>query len=177
MDRAKELFLKYHGNRFYMDHDGEGWEYESYHVSKETEEMWTNELISQLLDSKYAGREALKAYSAAADLVKTDRLSGNWYACLYYPLKAGQLDDVTTLYMLKDSYRMAEGAVKKHLFTEEEADSYVKELDGYIRMVLGRAEKGEMIRSEDYVMQEFSDPVYVADYLDDLKKKWAELFS
>ena len=43
MERAKELFLKYNGNRFYMDREGEGSEYDSYHISKETEEMWTEE--------------------------------------------------------------------------------------------------------------------------------------
>ena len=54
-ERAKELFYRYHGNRFYMDHDGEGREYDSYHVSRETEEMWTEELISRFLESKPLG--------------------------------------------------------------------------------------------------------------------------
>ena len=32
-----------------------------------------------------------------------------------------------------------------------------------------------MTRSEDYVMQEFSDPVYIAGYLKDLQQRWREL--
>jgi|GEM_PF-5744982 len=33
-----------------------------------------------------------------------------------------------------------------------------------------------MTRASDYVMQEFSDPVYIADYLSSLKRKWTGLF-
>ena len=172
MERAKELFYKYHGNRFYMDHDGAGREYESCHVSGETEEMWTEELITRFLESKPQGKEALRLYSAVTDMIKSDRRSKDWDSCLYYPLRAGHLDDVTILYMLPYSYRMAEKAVKKHCFSEEEAGAYLNELDKYIRTVLDRAENGTLTRSADYVMQEFSDPVYTADYLSSIRKKW-----
>lgn len=59
MKRAKELFLKYSGSRFHMDREGEGAEYESFHISKETEEMWTEEYISAFLNTKPNGKEAL----------------------------------------------------------------------------------------------------------------------
>ena len=68
VERAKEIFCQYHGNRFYMDHDGVGAEYEEYHVSGETERIWTRELVSELLKSEYRGKEALRVYRAAADL-------------------------------------------------------------------------------------------------------------
>ena len=172
-ERAKELFYLYHGNRFYMDHDGEGREYDSYHVSRETEEMWTEELISRFLESKPLGKEALRSYSAVADLIRSG--SEDWEACLYYPLRAGHLDDVTVLFMLPCSFRMAETAVKKHCFSKEEADAYLQRLDTYARQVLARAENGTLTRAEDFVLQEFSDPVVVADHLKDLKNKWSRL--
>lgn len=113
MERAKELFLKYSGNRFYMDLDGEGSEYDSYHVSKETEAMWAEEHISRFLESKMQGKEALRAYSAVTELLKSDRRNAKWDRCLYYPLRAGHLDDVTILFMLPAGFRLAEKAAKK----------------------------------------------------------------
>jgi len=115
-ERAKELFLKYNGNRFHMDREGKGGEYESFHISKETEEMWTEELIVAFLKSEINGREAFRTYTAVTELLKTDRQNKNWDTILYYPLHAEYLDDVTVLYMLPDSYRMAEKAVNKNCF-------------------------------------------------------------
>ena len=175
MERAKELFLQYGGNRFHMDREGDGTEYGSYCVSRETEERWAKEYISLFLESETQGREALRAYSTAAELLKSNR-NGDWDSCLYYPLRAKHLDDVTILYMLSAGFRMAERAVKKHRFTRQEADAYLRELDGYVRSVLARAEEGDLTRAADYVMQEFSDPVYAAGYLNDLKEKWDGLF-
>ena len=180
MKRAKELFYQYHGNRFYMDHDGAGREYDSYHVSRETEKAWAEELITLFLETKMQGRTALRVYSAVTDLLNSDRHTGgrnndNWDICLYYPLASGHLDDVTALYMLSGSFRMAETAVKKHCFSKEEADAYLQRLDTYARQVLARAENGTLTRAEDFVLQEFSDPVVVADHLKDLKNKWSRL--
>ena len=176
MERAKELFLKYNGNRFYMDREGECGEYESYHISKETEEMWTQELINTFLGSKLQGREALRTYSTVTELLKSERLNKDWDTCLYYPLRTKHLDDVTILYMLSASFTMAENAAKKHRLSKEEKDAYLQELENYMQTVQDRAEKGTMIRSADYIMQEFSDPVYIENYLNNLKKKWTELF-
>ena len=176
MERAKELFLKYNGNRFYMDREGEGTEYDSYHISKETEEMWAEEYISCFLESKIQGKEAYRSYSTVAELLKSDRQNKAWDLCLYYPLRAEYPDDVTKLYMLQMSFRMAEKAVKKHRFSREDADAYLQELDRYIQLVQDRAEKGTLTRSPDYTMQEFTDPVYITDYLHSLVMKWNGLF-
>lgn len=176
MERAKELFLKYNGNRFHMEREGDGSEYESYHISKETEEMWTEELISSFLETKMRGMEAYRTYTSVTELLKSARKNKAWDICLYYPLRTEHLDDVTILYMLGSSFRMAEKAVKKHCFSQEEADAYLQELGQYIQSVQLRAEKGTLTRSEDYVLQEFSDPVYLADYLAGLKQKWHDLF-
>ena len=175
-ERAKELFYQYHGNRFYMDHDGVGREYESYHISKETEEKWTEEFLDRFLEGKARGREALRDHSAAADLLRTDRKKEAWDICLYDPLRAEHLDDVTRLFMLPVSFRMAERAAAKHCFSAEEAEAYLRELANYSESVLTRAKNGTLTRAKDYVMQEFSDPGYTADYLRDMKKKWEELF-
>ena len=174
-----------------MDREGEGREYESYHIPKETEAMWADELIAEFLKSEKQGKEALRAYAAVTELVNRDRTvdagertggdCGSWEdtvwdRCLYYPLRAENLDDVTILFMLPCSFRMAEKAVKKHRFSREEADAYLQVLGGYIRQVRARAEDGTITRAADFTMQEFSDPVYVADYLNDLAEKWAGLF-
>jgi hypothetical protein len=175
MDRAKELFLKYNGNRFFMDREGDGSEYESYRVSKETEKEWAEEYISSFLKSGLRGREALRSYTAASELVRKDSGYKRLDALLYYPLKSADLDDVTVLFMLGASFRMAENAAIKGRFSTEDAERYLQELDIYIGDVLLRAEAGTLTRSEDYVMREFSDPVYVKEYLSGLKNKWKEL--
>ena len=174
--RAKELFLKYNGNHFYMDRDGDGFEYDRYHISKETEEMWAEEYISDFLESKLQGREVLRAYSSVTELLKSDRRDDTWDRCLYYPLRAEHLDDVTILFMLPAGFRMAEKAVKKNCFSREEADAYRKVLNCYVRQVQIRSEEGTLTRAADYVMQEFSDPEYTSEYLSGLEKKWAGLF-
>lgn len=176
MERAKEIFLKYNGNHFFMDHNGEGDEYDSYHISKETEEIWAKECISNFMTSKLNGKEAFRTYSAVTELLSGNKRDENWEKCLYYPLKSKYLDDVTVLYMLPCGFRMAERAVKKHTFSRKEADAYLQVLDGFIRQVQVRVEEGTITRSTDYGVYEFSDPVYVASYLDKLKKKWVGLF-
>ena len=173
MERAKEIFLTYHGNRYYMDLDGVGSEYDRYHVSKETEALWTKECVSRALGTVLQGREALRAYAAAADLLGSDRQYADWEKCLYYPLRAEHLDDITVLFMLPVSFRMAEHAAGKKAFSRNEAQAYIKELERYSQQVRERSENGTLTRSEDYVQQEFSDPVYIAGYLDDLIQKWA----
>ena len=175
MDRAKELFLKYNGNRFYMDREGDGAEYDRYCVTKEMEEMWTDECICGFLESKPQGKAAVRDYSSVTELLERDVQDDRWNRCLYYPLRAEHLDDATVLYMLQASYRMAERAVKKHRFSKEECSIYIDELDEYIRAVRHRAENGTVTRSEDYTMQEFSDPVYIEGYLEDLVHKWNQL--
>ncbi|MBO4838691.1 MAG: hypothetical protein J5493_04910 [Lachnospiraceae bacterium] len=176
MERAKELFLKYSGNGYFMDLDGVGHEYAAYRVPKETEELWAQEFISGFLRSETQGKEALRAYSTVTELVRKNGRAGIWEKCLYYPLRAGHLDDVTILFMLRSSFRMAERAVKKRGFSREDAGAYLQELEGYNQQVRDRAEKGTLTRTADYVMREFSDPEYVAWYLDDLKMKWKGLF-
>ena len=100
MERAKELFLEYHGNRFFMDRDGAGREYDGYRISRETERMWAEEYVRDFLESEAAGREALRAYSTAADLLHGRETEEDWKKCLYYPLRSRHLDDVTVLFML-----------------------------------------------------------------------------
>ena len=175
MERAKELFLAYHGNRFYMDRDGAGREYDGYHISGETERKWAEEYVRDFLGSNAEGREALRAYATAADLLSGGKTDEGWTECLYYPLRSGHLDDVTVLFMLPCSFRMAERAAGRGRFSKEEADGYVRELDRYIRQVRERADNGTLTRGEAYARQEFSDPVYVSGYLDELGKKWAGL--
>ena len=175
MERAKAMFLKYNGSRFHMDREGDGAEYDRYHISKETEDMWVEELVASLLESKMQGREALRAYASVAELLNGGRQDEEWDACLLYPLRAERLDDVTALYMLPFSLRMAERAARKQRFSRADAAAYLHELDGYIQLVQSRVEQGALTRAADYEMQEFSDPVYIADYLNDLKEKWSRL--
>ena len=175
MERAKELFLYYHGNRFFMDHNGERYEYDRYHVPKETEEAWAREYVLGFFESEARGKEALRAYSAVTEFVERDKLRDFWERCLYYPLRSEHLDDVTTLFMLSRSYRMAESAAKRRRLSWAAAAAYVRELDSYIRQVQERAAAGTLTRDADYDMNEFSDPVYVEDYLDRLREKWARI--
>ena len=175
MERAKELFLEYHGNRFFMDRDGAGREYDGYRISRETERMWAEEYVRDFLESEAAGREALRAYSTAADLLHGRETEEDWKKCLYYPLRSRHLDDVTVLFMLPCSFRMAERAADRGRFPKEDADSYLRELDRVIREVRERADGGTLTRDAAYARQEFSDPFYVSGYLDELRKKWAGL--
>lgn len=176
MDRAKELFFKYNGNRFHMDHDGEGLEYDKYHISRETEEKWAEEYIINFLDSETHGKEAVRGYSAVAELLKSSTRSDIWEKCLYYPLRARHLDDVSILFMLPNSFSLTERAVKKGGFIKDDAAAYIQDLDRFITQVQKRAGDGTLTRDADYTMQEFSDPVYVNNYLCSLRKKWDGLF-
>ena len=175
LERARQIFLDYQGNRFYMDHDGTGAEYESYHVSKETEEAWAKEYIDHFLETRMHGKEALRNYSGGTGMLKKEKQEDEWEKCLYYPLRSEHLDDVTILYMLEDSYRMAEKAAKRNRFFKEEKDAYIQELNIFLKEVQKRVENGTVSRAEDYIVQEFSDSVYTEDYLNRLKKKWEGL--
>jgi hypothetical protein len=175
MERAKQLFLRYAGNRFYMDLDGRGGEYEIFRVSKETEDLWAEELVRGLRSSKKRGREALGEYSAAAQLSRRLGSAEDRRNCLFHPLRAPELDDVTRLFMLSDSFRMAERAAAEGSLSGEEAEAYLAELDAFSALVIARAENGSLSSSEDYVMREFSDPEYVSRYLTELRVKWTRL--
>lgn len=176
MDRAKELFFKYNGNRFYMDHNGEGYEYDKYHISRETEEKWAEEYILGFLDSKKHGKEAVRGYSAVAELLKSSTRSDILEKCLYYPLRARHLDDISILFMLPNSFSLAERTLKKGSLIKQDAVAYILDLDRYITQVQKRADNGTLTRDTDYSLQEFSDPVYVNNYLYSLRKKWDRLF-
>ena len=175
MDRAKELFLQYNGNQFYMDLDGDGNEYRSYNVPKETEEAWRREFLDSFFAQKLYGKEALKAYGTAVDFLKSDKSDEDWERFLYFPLRAEWLDDVTVLFMLRSALKLAEKWSKKGKLSKEEIRAYETALAGFTEVVQRRADSGALTRSEDYVMQEFSDPVYVESYLKDLKEKWERL--
>ncbi len=175
MERAKELFLKYNGSRFHMDREGEGGEYGGYHISVETEARWAEEAVLRLLEGELRGKEARRAYSAAAALLGRTGRDGIRERCIRYPLTARHLDDVTVLYMLPCSFRVAEEAAAEHRFPKEDAASCLRELDAYTAGVLERAENGTLSRHADYGMQEFSDPVYVRAYLSGLREKWLGL--
>lgn len=175
MERAKELFLKYNGSHFHMDREGDGNEYGAYHISRETEKSWAEEYILLFLEMKLRGKDAKCSYSAVTDLLNYIEHNDVWKRCLYYPFTSEHLDDVTVLYMLPDSFRMAEKAVKKVGLSKEDMAAYIQNLDAYIDRIKERIECGTLSREPDYVFQEFSDPVYVTEYLAGLRKKWNDL--
>ncbi len=175
MDRAKELFLKYSGNRYYMDLNGEGDKYACYAVSKQTEETWAREYISGFFASEKQGKEALSVYSSVIAFLRNNRYNEYLEKALYYPLRSEYLDDVTILFMLKISFALAETMTKKHIFSRKEVEDYLQELDRYTSKIPGRMEKGSFTRAKDYVLNEFGDSDYVKEYLKDLRKKWGRL--
>ena len=173
MERAKELFMKYNGNRFYMDLDGEGSEYDGYQVSKETEEIWRREYLDQFFEQEQHGKEALASYTKAVDFLKSDRSDPDGESFLYYPLRSSSLDDVTILFMLPISFRLAEKWTKKGKFSKKEAEEYLLVLNDFFQAVQKRVEDGTLTRADDYTWNEFSDPDYVSHYIEDLRQKWA----
>lgn len=176
MERAKELFLQYSGNRFYMDLNGDGYEYDGYRVSAETEEAWRREYLARFFEEKRYGKEAVSSYGHAAAFLKSDRSDECWEEILYYPIRSDWLDDVTILFMLPTSFRLAEKWYKKGKFSRKEAEEYLQALDGFVRSVRKRADTETLTRAEVFDRQEFSDPVYVAAYLTELWQKWTGLF-
>ncbi len=158
-----------------MDLDGRGGEYEIFRVPKETEDLWAKEFVRDLRSSEKRGREALGEYSAAAHLARRLGSAEDRRYCLFHPLRAPELDDVTRLFMLSDSFRMAERAAAEGSLSGEEAEAYLAELDAFSALVIARAENGSLSSSEDYVMREFSDPEYVSRYLAELRVKWTRL--
>ena len=170
MERAKELYLYYSGNRYYMSLNGDEKEYDSYHVSKETEEAWRTEYLTQFFEQELYGKAALGSYSKAVDFLKSDGSDACWERLLYYPLRSAGLDDVTVLYMLMLSCRLAEKMSRKGTLPEKKIREYLQALDVFVQEILKRAEDGTLTRHEDYTLQEFSDPVYTADYLNSLRQ-------
>ena len=174
-ERAKKLFLRYGGNRYYMALNGEESEYDRYHVSPETEEAWRREYVTQFLERRRYGRDALAAYAKAADLVKSDWDSGILEKLLFYPLRADGLDDVTILFMLQRSFLLAEKWAKKRKLSLRRTDEYLSAFDTFASGVLERSEAGTLTRAEDYTMREFADPAYTAGFLKDLRERWSGL--
>ncbi|MBQ6560379.1 MAG: hypothetical protein IJL85_06075 [Erysipelotrichaceae bacterium] len=175
MERAKELFLYYCGNQYFMDLNGDGNEYRGYQISKEKEEEWRKEYLDQFLVQKCYGREALRSYANAVKFLKSKRCDNNGKEYLHYPLRSDWLDDVTILFMLPYSFQLAEKRTEKRSLSKEEIKNYLLVLDGYIEEVQKRVEDGTITRAEDYTLQEFSDPTYVAKYLKDLRQDWNRL--
>ncbi len=175
MERAKELFMQYSGNRFFMDLNGEGHEYAGYRIPKETEEEWRREYLSRFFEQKRYGRDALLSYAHAADFLKSDMTADCWERILYYPLRSNWLDDVTILFMLPASFQLAEKRAEKGKLSRDAANEYLHALDSFIQNILKRADAAMLTRAEDYHQQEFSDRVYVAAYLNDMQQKWIGL--
>ena len=175
MERAKELFLYYCGNQYFMDLNGDGDEHRGYQISREKEEEWRREYLSQFFQQKHYGKEAAGSYANAVNFLKSDRSDEDAERYLYYPLRVDGLDDATVLFMLRYSYKLAEKWTKKKKFSREEKKEYLTVLDEYVEEVQKRAEEGTITRAEDYTCQEFFDPVYVAAYLEDLRKDWDRL--
>ena len=175
MERAKELFILYSGNRYYMDLNGDGHEYDRYRIPQDTEEEWRREYLSQFFEHKRYGKDALQSYARATDFLKSDMTDDYRERVLYYPLRADWLDDVTILFMLPVSYRLAEKQTENGKLSQDTAEEYLHALDGFIQSILKRADAGMLTRAQDYQLQEFSDEVYVAGYLKDLQQKWTRL--
>ena len=77
--------------------------------------------------------------------------------------------------MLQHSFRLAERWSKKGKLPKEETGRYLAVLEGFACEVQAGAEAGTLTRADDYTMNEFADPLYVADYLKELKQKWERL--
>ena len=176
LERAKELYIAYGGNRFFMGHDGVEEEYAGYKVDKDTEKRWAEEYINDFTENARYGKDASNRYRKVAELLRNGMVNDSLERCLYYPLHAKHLDDVTCLFMLDISFRMAETSVKKGLLSRRDIKAYIGGLETFSKEIRSRAENGTLTRSEDYIMLEFSDPEYTIYYLDEIKKKWENLF-
>ena len=175
IERAKELFIQYSGNRFYMDLNGDGNEYEGYRVSAETEEEWREEYLVQFFEQMRYGKDALHSYVHAVSFLKSDRSDECWKSILYYPIRCDCLDDVTILYMLPTSFRLAEKWSKKANFPWKDAREYLQEFEVFAQCIRKRIDTGTLTRAEDYDLHEFSDPVYVEAHIKDLQNDWNRL--
>ena len=139
IERAKELFMQYSGNRFYMDLDGAGQEYDRYCIPKATEKEWRREYLSSFFEQKRYGRDALRSYALAVDFLKSDMTDERWKRALFYPLRSDWLDDVTILFMLPVSLRLAEKRAEKGKFARDIADEYRYALDGFVQNIIHAA--------------------------------------
>lgn len=175
IERAKDIFMKYCGNRYFMDLDGVRSEYDWYQVPKETEEEWRREYLCQFFEEKRYGKDALQSYSKATYFLESNMANDHWERVLFYPFRCDWLDDVTILFMLRISLQFAEQQLKRGKLSGEKAAEYMHALEDLARDLQNRADAGTLTRAEDYVMQEFADELYVASYLKDLQQKWIDL--
>ena len=117
----------------------------------------------------------LKAYATAVNFLKSSRSDKGWEEYLYYPLRSEWLDDVTVLFMLPISYELAEKWMKKRKLSKEDVKDYLNVFDAFVQKAQKRSENNTLTRDKDYTLQEFSDPVYLASYTEDLKQRWKKL--
>ena len=94
---------------------------------------------------------------------------------LTVPAARDRLDDVTALFMLRITLAKAEEWSRRGELSGEAAAAYLTALDEFAKDVQKRAGEGTVTRSADYTMQEFSDPVYIASYLTELRQNWGRL--
>ncbi len=162
--RAKELFLYYRGNRYFMDLDGDGAEYASYRVPKETERAWAREAVGALFSTKASGTGLMREYAGVAGLLEFVPESRQWNRVLFYPMRteAPGADGVTVLFMLGQGPELLKKGLKDGMFTLADARNYREELIRFADGMAEKAEKGTLTRCPDYTMNEFSDPVYVS---------------
>ena len=77
--------------------------------------------------------------------------------------------------MLPISYELAEKWMKKRKLSKEDVKDYLNVFDAFVQKAQKRSENNTLTRDKDYTLQEFSDPVYLASYTEDLKQRWKKL--
>ena len=66
---AKEIFMRYGGNRFHMDREGDGELYDSFGISEQQERIWMEEYQQDLMSRLRMETDARKIRNIITDLI------------------------------------------------------------------------------------------------------------
>lgn len=107
--KAKEVFLKYSGNHFYMERGGEYENYKKYSISDIQEELWLNEYQNELLSKVENEDIATHSFSQLIDVLRRTKNMVFFQLLLdIVKRKEGNLDTFSQILMAEGILNIAE---------------------------------------------------------------------
>lgn len=97
---AKELFIRYGCSHFKMNRAGILDEYMKFQISKEQEEQWISEYITNSLTPSLTGADGAKEYSKICDSAANSKRVENIKKVFLFLVADNGVDDVTRLAMI-----------------------------------------------------------------------------
>ncbi len=157
MEEAKELFLKYNGNYFYMEKDGVLTKYKSFGIDKNLEESWLNEYQEHMIKQIEKGNSVEVYVSKVCDIIR-QRKDVKYLSLLLNVLdsKLKYLDSFVKLVIAEDLN------ITNNYLIENDFEK-TEELNKSCKIVFDIVE--DIVSKEIYISSETRDKVLFEDTL------------